>query len=594
MTPATHQDSFPETDDEKLGRTTAGRQWIEARLSIRQGELEGAFSRQVMIVMTSATRGLFCLMAAFSLVGCQFLRGYTEGRSNSLQPFNEQALPTVQRGAARFLFDDFGALSTDTLETNAVPWKLVAAALVLQHWPLEVATDVHLREVLTGFGFIFPASVGNWPMAEQPEFRMPLGLISGDMQRNVPRVQVEVANLGCSSCHSGVTYDAAGVAQPVAWLGLPNTSLDLDAYVDAVLGALRASLKDQERVFVAVRQLFPQVSEAELRTLRKFVWPKLVDRLAGGGSGLPFRNGGPGRSNGVEALKYQFHLAPGAHPFAAGVSIPQVGGYGLRWSVLSDGIYTRRGDPRFQPRTVEEAAAPARTAEIVAFFTVPTMGLHPDKARQAIEPVSEVLTYLAGYESPQYPGVIDKAAAARGAVVYARCAGCHGEYVERNGRMKLQSFPNRLSPLAEMGTDSARLDAVNEAVIRAVRRSPMGRFIDAEQTQGYVAPSLAGIWATAPYLHNGSIPTLAALMSPAERPAKFWVGGHKLDFVKLGIAGELNARGEWAYPAGYVPWSTPHLFDTAQIGHSNRGHEREFDGLAPADKTDLIEFLKQL
>jgi hypothetical protein len=544
--------------------------------------------------MTSTARSLLCLAAALSLAGCAFLRGYAEGHSTSLRNFEMQHLPTAQRGAARFLFDDFGALSTDTLETSAVPWKLVAAALVLQRWPGEAVTDAHLREVLTGFGFIFPASIGNWPTAEQPGFRTPLGIVSGDMQRAIPRVQVEVANLGCASCHSGVTYDAAGVAQPVVWLGLPNTSLDLDSYVDGVLGALRASLQDQERLFTAVTQLFSDVSAAELRTLRKFVWPKLVDRLAGGGNGLPFRNGGPGRSNGVEALKYQFHLAPGTHPFAAGVSIPQIGEQGLRWSVLSDGIYTRRGDPRFQPRAAEEAASPARTAEMVAFFTVPTMGLHPRKAQDAIKPVSEVLTYLASYEPPKYPGVIDKAAATRGAVVYARCAGCHGEHVERNGRLKLRSFPNRLSLLAEIGTDSARLDALNKDVIRAVGSSPMGRFIDAQQTHGYVAPSLAGIWATAPYLHNGSVPTLAALMTPAERPAKFWVGGHKLDFVKLGIAGELNARGEWAYPAGYVPWSTPHLFDTAQIGHGNRGHEREFDGLLPADKTDLIEFLKQL
>ena len=531
---------------------------------------------------------------ALALAGCDFLRGYAGGHSQSLAPFEAQELPTSLMGAARFLFDDFGALNTDTLETSAVPWKLVAAALVLKRFPNQPATEAHLREVLTGFGFIYPHTVGNWPMLEQPRFRTPLGIVSGTVRRDLPMVRVEVANLGCSSCHSGITYDATGLAWPVAWLGLPNTSLDLDAYVDGVREALRARLGEPQRLFDAVKQLFPDVAADELETLRKFVWPKLVERMKPGGDGLPFRNGGPGRSNAFEALKFQFHLEAGVGRSAAGVSIPQIGEQGLRWSVLYDGIYTRKGDPRFQPRAAEEAAPPARTAELVAFFSAPVMGLHPDQALDSIEPVSEVLSFLANYESPPYPGVIDEAAATRGAVVYARCAECHGEYVERNGRLKLRSFPNRLSPLAEIGTDPARLDAVNAQFIDAVEGTSLGEFIDAAETRGYVAPSLAGIWATAPYLHNGSVPTLAALMTPGQRPAKFLVGGHKLDFVKLGIAGELNAAGEWVYPAGFVPWSTPRAFDTSLPGHSNRGHEKEFDGLSPADKADLIEFLKQL
>jgi hypothetical protein len=544
--------------------------------------------------MSGARQTTLAVFTLLALTGCEFLRGHATGHSTSLPPYETQDLTTAQRGAARFLFDDFGALNTDTLQTNAVPWKLVGAALVLKNYPGEPATQAHLRAVLTGYGFIYPTRIGNWPLGEQPQFRTPLGIVSGLVQRQLPVIRLETANLSCSSCHAGVTYDAQGAAQMQAWMGLPNTSLNLDAYVDGVLDSLRAALGDQARTFTAVRQLFPEVTEDELKTLRKFVWPRLVKRLQAGDEGLPFRNGGPGRSNGVEALKFQFHLTPGSARAAAGVSIPQIGDQPLRWSLLSDGIYTRRGDPRFQLRTDSEAAPPARTAEIVAFFTVPTMGVHPDQARDAIGSVTEVLSFLSNFEPPRYPGVVDATAARRGAALYARCAQCHGEYQEREGRLRLRTFPNRLSPITEIGTDPARIDAVNGQVIDAVESSAMGKFIDAAETHGYVAPSLAGVWATAPYLHNGSVPTLEALMNPAARPAKFWVGGHRLDFRKVGIAGEMNAAGEYAYPPGYLPWSTPHLFDTAKPGQSNRGHEREFAGLSQADKADLMEFLKQL
>ena len=531
---------------------------------------------------------------ALAFGGCDFLRGYAEGHSSSLEPFENEELTTAQLGAARFLFDDFGGLNTDTLETGAMPWKLTATALVLKRYPGQPATPEHLRAILTGYGFIFPTAVGNWPIEHTPEFGLPAGLVSGMVQRDVPTLHVETANLGCASCHAGVTYDAQGRPLPVVWLGLPNTSLDLDGFVDGVRSALQPALGDQPRVLAAVRQLFPDVKEDELRTLQKVTWPRLVARMQAGDAAPPFRHGGPGRSNAVEAIKLQIHQGPGRSGWSAGVSIPQIGDEGLHWSLLSDGFFTRRGDPRFQLRSGEELAPPARTAEMVTFITMPSLGLHPDKARDAVEPIGEVLSFLARWESPKFPGVIDEAAAQRGAVVYARCAECHGEYIERDGRLKLRGFPNRLSPVAEIGTDPVRLEAVNEQLIDAVETSALGKNIDATATRGYVAPSLAGIWATAPYLHNGSVPTLAALMTPAERPAKFWVGGHALDLRKVGIAGELDAAGEYAYPPGYLPWSEPRLYDTSRPGQSNKGHEREFDGLSASDKADLIEFLKQL
>ena len=75
----------------------------------------------------------------------------------------------------------------------------------------------------------------------------------------------------------------------------------------------------------------------------------------------------------------------------------------------------------------------------------------------------------------------------------------------------------------------------------------------------YKPRPLAGIWATAPFLHNGSVPTIYDLLSPAdERPPTFRVGTREFDPVKVGIA--QPSEGFW-------------LFDTALAGNSNRGHE---------------------
>ncbi len=102
------------------------------------------------------------------------------------------------------------------------------------------------------------------------------------------------------------------------------------------------------------------------------------------------------------------------------------------------------------------------------------------------------------------------------------------------------------------------------------------------------------MWATAPYLHNGSVPTLWHLMTPDSRPERFYVGGHRLDFHKVGIDGFLAADGVYRYRSTHRPWSEPHLYDTTLPGQSNAGHEREFAGLTERHRMALLEYLKLL
>lgn len=97
--------------------------------------------------------------------------------------------------------------------------------------------------------------------------------------------------------------------------------------------------------------------------------------------------------------------------------------------------------------------------------------------------------------------------------------------------------------------------------------------------RSYKARPLNGIWASAPYLHNGSVPTLYDLLLPADqRPTTFAVGRWEYDPRKVGYVSE-----------GTVPW----VYDTSVTGNHNIGHEFGAP-LSDEDRWALVEFLKTL
>jgi mono/diheme cytochrome c family protein len=96
----------------------------------------------------------------------------------------------------------------------------------------------------------------------------------------------------------------------------------------------------------------------------------------------------------------------------------------------------------------------------------------------------------------------------------------------------------------------------------------------------YKARPLDGIWATGPYLHNGSVPTIDDLLKkPADRPRTFHVGSRELDLVKMGFVS--------------TPVEGSFLFDTSIEGNRNTGHEWG-TSLSAQERADLIEYLKTL
>jgi len=519
-------------------------------------------------------------------------------RESLTRPTLAPGAGTVAQGAAAFEGAGFGGISMGALSSNAVPWRLVAAALVLDEQARDPSAKIDsatLSRVLARFGFLTDASVVNRPAGNigVRNSGMPLGFTAGDLAP-IGGSLVRVANLGCAACHAGVAYGADGMPDPRrAVLGMPNSSIDLEAYTMAVFKAMRR-FAGSDRLLPAAAALFPEMNWRERATLRMLVLPLAKRRLAslaGADRPLPFPNGVPGSTNGVAALKaaLSLPLIGGGAGDAGVVSIPDLGDRVWKTSLLADGAYAVPGGPRRRP-TVEADLTSGHLrslAAITTFFTVPSMGVHPDAAIGRIDDATAIMAFLKTYRPQSFPGSVDPDQARAGAEVYARqCAACHGDYRLTGGRPQLVRFPNWAG---DVGTDRLRAAAFGPALANAVNRTVYRDTIAAAAGQGYVAPPLTGIWASAPYLHNGSVPTLAALLSPAMRPARFEVGGHALDFDRVG----LRLTPDGSYPQGYRPFSQPAWIDTRAPGRGNTGHDYGV-ALSDAEKQALLAYLKLL
>lgn len=210
---------------------------------------------------------------------------------------------------------------------------------------------------------------------------------------------------------------------------------------------------------------------------------------------------------------------------------------------------------------------------------------------KALEPTfRDIQAYLESLTPPKYPFSIDAARAERGRGVFARnCEKCHGTYGP-NGR-----YPNVIVELDVIRTDPARAHGLSERMRSHYNTTWLGEKEPFEDTViGYQAPPLDGIWASAPYLHNGSVPTLAALLKSSDRPARFKrppsTSFEHYDQERVGWKHEVVLDA--------VPATTPYhqarfVFDASRFGLGNRGHTFG-DKLSDGERRDLIEYLKTL
>jgi mono/diheme cytochrome c family protein len=206
------------------------------------------------------------------------------------------------------------------------------------------------------------------------------------------------------------------------------------------------------------------------------------------------------------------------------------------------------------------------------------LGAEPQDKQDFLAHVDWLVKYLGEKPAPKYPFAINATKAAQGRAVFdANCAACHAS--ARTGTVV---------PLAEIGTDRGRIDTWGkQAAIEANKVvSDMGierQGLVEESLTGYVAQFLDGVWLRAPYLHNGSVPTLRDLLTPpAQRPAVFWRGHDVYDQAKVGFVAD-----------GAAAQRDSRRYDTRLRGNGNHGHEYG-TRLPEPDKDALIEYLKTL
>jgi hypothetical protein len=181
--------------------------------------------------------------------------------------------------------------------------------------------------------------------------------------------------------------------------------------------------------------------------------------------------------------------------------------------------------------------------------------------------------------APKYPFPINKDLAAKGEPVYREyCAACHAFGGAEVGTV---------TKLDKIGTDPYRLNSYTYDFLSNQNTLYAGypwRFQHFRKTDGYANQPLDGIWLRAPYLHNGSVPNIWALLQPVEnRPVKFYRGYDVYDQKNVGFVSDVSEENGYRY----------FLYDTSVKGNANTGHLYGVE-LPPEQKEALVEYIKTL
>lgn len=194
------------------------------------------------------------------------------------------------------------------------------------------------------------------------------------------------------------------------------------------------------------------------------------------------------------------------------------------------------------------------------------------------ENLKRMQDWMMELQPPRYPYTINQELISRGNEIFTQqCASCHAVGGENTGKVL---------PVDMLGTDRHRVDMWTEAAANAYNNYQEGYnwgFKNFRKTNGYASVPLDGLWLRAPFLHNGSVPTLTDLLeAPDRRPKLFWRGYDVYDQERVGFISNVKE----AELLGF-------LYDTNVPGNSNQGHLWGTD-LPPDEKKALIEFLKTL
>jgi hypothetical protein len=402
-----------------------------------------------------------------------------------------------------------------------------------------------------------PGGYAAFGLLQEPGHDMPVGL-----PKKV--IGFERVGINCALCHSG-SFRTDAQQPPTIVPTAPATRLDIQSYFRFFFQAAADPRFTSDYLLPAMRRAGPMdaLDEALYRLL---IIPATRDGLLTQRDSFRWSDSRPawgaGRIDPFNPVKFnQLKMDPAADSTVGNSdmqplwNLSQAKGFGLHWDGLNDSL-----------------------------TEVALTGALGDGATKDSLPIRDVLgmiEWASNVQPPRYPYAINVELAARGQPTYQqKCAGCHAFGGQRTGTV---------IPRAEIQTDTHRLEMWSqEAATRynayaADRSYKFTRFV---KQDGFVAVPLDGIWLRAPYLHNGSVPTLEDLLVPAaNRPTIFWRGYDVYDRERTGFvsSGAEAERAGWRY-------------DTSVVGNSNAGHDGDAYGtqLSADDKRALIEYLKTL
>ena len=394
------------------------------------------------------------------------------------------------------------------------------------------------------FGFVF-----------EPGQDVPIGLAHR-------KVLIERLGMNCAICHTGTVRDAPDSPRRI-YLGMPANTYDLQAYLRFLIACVSDGRFTADNVLRAIR------SHTSLDPLERVVYTQavyqtrevLLQRARQTAFMATRPDWGPGRVDTFNPYKtVQFNFPMENDPSVGATDLPSIWdqsprrGLQLHWDGNNDSMEERN-----------------KSAALGAGVTPVTIDL---KSMKRIED-----WLLDGLHAPKYPYPIDESLAGRGAPIYQRyCAECHDFGAAKVGKV---------TPIAEIATDRGRLDSFTYEFAANMNLLYAGypwRFTHFRKTDGYANMPLDGVWLRAPYLHNGSVPTLRHLLEPPEaRPRQFYRGYDVYDRVKAGFVSDVAEEKGKRY----------FLYDTTLPGNGNGGHLYGTQ-LAPAEKDALVEYMKKL
>ena len=370
---------------------------------------------------------------------------------------------------------------------------------------------------------------------------------------------VALVGLNCATCHVGSIRNSPGEPRQIV-VGMPANQMDLQAYARFLTACANDPRFNASTLIEAIQKENPDFGFFKKLFYRLFVIGRTRDGILDRAKENAWFDArpphGPGRVDTFNPYKVLLELGIENDKTVGTADLPSIWnqrpreGLWLHWDGNNNSVEERN-----------------KSAAIGA-------GATPDSID--LESMKRIEDWVLDLQPPKFPAErINTALAQKGADVYkAECASCHDFGAARVGQV---------TDIAEIGTDRERLDSFTAELAKAMNTIGEGkpwRFSHFRKTNGYANMPLDGLWLRAPYLHNGSVPTLRALLFPEERPSEFYRAYDVYDWKNVGFV----SSGPEAEREGV-------RFSTADRGNGNAGHLYGTK-LDAAAKEGLLEYLK--